>query len=263
MSTDHIEPPRYRVIAEGVFISGALRKVGSEHEFSGWPLADKMVPLNESARRIQAYHRRFHTDPFCPKSPWLAEHACFYLPGTLARMSPGHAHPVRVGWAWVELPSPVPAADVVDGMPIYRVRERQMPPLRRGEPPYVRTIKQVGRHRLQQPDEAFAHLAWPGPDFAAANEAAETGRRVLRRRTRTTAACCRRPGACCGKPCSCRSLQQVQRREEGSAPVQPSASHVALHVGKGMNCRHMPTLSTSTCSRTSCDGINRAKPLPS
>jgi hypothetical protein len=167
--TTQLEAPVY-VIANpaGLFLGGQMRKAGDEVGHAGWP-KHGMTPLNESARRVSAYHARHGLEPFLPKGPLHHTHG-FYLPAMLPRIT----NDVRRGAFnphGSELPSPVPESERTPDMPAYVAQERVLPQQRGQDGPRTRIIKQVGSRKLE-PGEAFAFLGWPGPDFAPANAVA-------------------------------------------------------------------------------------------
>ena len=155
--------PRYRIVADIVFISGCEFRRGAETTSRAWPSRD-MEPLNEPARRIENFWARYQAFPLFPTSPVAGAHG-FFLPAILPRSGgPALKRVDAFNLPGTHLVSPVPADQVTPAMPTYKIAN-----------PHKR--QHVGNHEYK-PGSDFAWLAWPDPDegFLPTNEQA---RRVV------------------------------------------------------------------------------------
>lgn len=86
--------PRYRVVADSFYLYSIHRPKGSEFEHLGWPIKG-LEPINESAKKIAAYHARNALNPFLPLSPYDRGLTRFFLPAVIAWPGlPRRIHPV-------------------------------------------------------------------------------------------------------------------------------------------------------------------------
>jgi len=112
----NLDRPRYCVKNETCFVNGCQYGCGAEVVVDGWPKGPGLEPLNDAARRIQAYYHRYQAQPFFPVAPYTAAHG-WYLPAIL----PGFSGPRRKSWVQdpdgTELVSLIPESEALPEMP--------------------------------------------------------------------------------------------------------------------------------------------------
>lgn len=102
------QKPRYRLLRDAA-VNGLPYLKGSEVETLAWPNGHTLEPVNEAARRVASYYRKFRLYPdLPPRGPYNELVGGIYLAATWPNNSPPIPHTDHSG----RLANPIPAAEL-------------------------------------------------------------------------------------------------------------------------------------------------------